>query len=229
MKYGHPTLLRYPVWVSLESDKDVKFLLKPLSYSAVYGMNEYYYVRDKLEGIEKYTPYDNLESSILEVKGVLGFNEGSTSNCIQEVLRALSSADRDYLEYKLYQLSSLTYLQLENIQKLIYLVTEPKLQEVTYTCEKCKKIPGLQEARNCPLLNKAITSKFKLRVGDTTYTQCPIADMDNYVVNQIVQSNNFLAVNSLPLSGGIEEQSAWFVLVSQRYKARLNELRSAQN
>jgi len=223
MKYGHPTLLRYPLWVSLESDKDVKFLIKPLSYSKVYGLNEYYYIKDKLDGVEKYTPYDSLEDSIVEVKGIIGFSN------TKEVLQALSSEDRNYLEYKLYQLSSLTSEQLGNIQKLIYLVTEPKLQEPTYSCDKCKSIPGLQAARNCPLLDAEPTAKFKLRVGDTTYTRCPIASMDTYIVNQIIQSNNFLSMNTLPLSGGIEEQSAWFVLVSQRYKARLNELRALQN
>lgn len=222
MKYGHPTLLRHPVWISLESDKDVKFLIKPLAYSKVYGLNEYYYIKDKLDGIESYTPYDSLEDSIVDIKGIIGFSN------TKDVLKALSSADRNYLEYKLYQLSSLTLEQINNIQALIYLITEPKLQEPTYTCEKCKAIPGLQVARNCPLLDTEPSSKFKLRVGDNTYTRCPISDMDTYIVNQIIQSNNFLSMNTLPLSGGIEEQSVWFVLVSQRYKARLNELR-AQN
>ena len=223
MKYGHPTLVRYPIWVSLESDKEVKFLLKPLSYSKVYGMNEYYYLKDKLEGVVKYTPYDTLEESILEVKGILGFS--STS----DVLRALSQEDKNYLEMKLYQISSLTTQQLANIEQLINIITEPKLQTETYTCTKCKSIPGLQLSRNCPLLDSPPTAKFKLRIGETTYTRCPVANVDNYVVNQIIQSNNFLSMNSLPLSGGIEEQSSWFVLVLQRYKARLNELRANQN
>lgn len=223
MKYGHPTLVRYPIWVELESDKDIKFLIKPLSYSKVYGLNEYYYIKDKLKGIAKYTPYDTLEESILEVKGAIGFS--STS----DVLRALSQADRNYLEYKLYEVSSLTSEQLSNVEDMINIITEPKLQADTYACSKCKTIPGLQAARNCPLLNEPPLATFKIRIGNTTHTQCPVATIDNYVANQIIQSNNFLSMNALPLSGGIEEQSSWFVLVSQRYKARLNELRAAQN
>lgn len=220
MKYGHPTLLRYPIWVSLESDKEVKFLLKPMSYYSVYGMNEYYYIKDKLNNVEKFIPYDILKDSILEVRGVIGFD--STDS----ILKALSSSDRNYLEYKLYEISSLTQEQLTNIENLIGIITEPSLQDETYSCAKCKSIPGLQDARNCPLLEDAPTSKFKIRIGSTTYTNCPIATVDTYVVNQIIQSNNFLSMNSLPISGGIEEQSSWFVLVSQRYKAKLNELRS---
>lgn len=223
MEYGHPTLVRYPIWVSLESDKDVKFLLKPLSYSQVYGMNEYYYLKDKLENVVHYTPYDSLESSILEIKGIVGFS--STA----DVLRALSQEDKSYLEYKLYSISSLTNTQLSNIENLINVITEPKLQEPSYSCEKCKTIPGLQMARNCPLIDIKIPSKFKLKIGDTVHTKCPMGNIDTYVVNQIIQSNNFLSMNTLPLSGGIEEQSSWFVLVSQRYKARLNELRANQN
>ena len=223
MKYGHPTLVRYPVWVSLESDKEVKFLLKPLSYSKVYGMNEYYYLRDKLEGIVNYTPYDSLLESILDVKGVVGFTS------TEDVLKAISQDDKNYLEYKLYTISSLTNKQLDSINKLIDIITEPQLMADTYNCEKCKKIPGMQQARNCPLIDIKEPAKFKLRISDATYTTCPMADIDNYVVNQIIQANNFISMNSLPLSGGIEEQSSWFVLVSQRYKARLNEIRANQN
>lgn len=222
MKYGHPTLVRYPVWVSLESDKEVKFLLKPLSYSKVYGMNEYYYLRDKLEGITNYTPYDSLLESILDVKGVVGFTS------IEDILKALSQDDKNYLEYKLYTISSLTNKQLDSINKLIDIITEPQLMADTYNCEKCKEIPGMQQARNCPLIDIKEPAKFKLRISDTTYTACPMADIDNYVVNQIIQANNFISMNSLPLSGGIEEQSSWFVLVSQRYKARINALRANQ-
>lgn len=40
MKYGHPTLLRQPLWVELPSDKDVKFLIRPMSYGEVYGLKK---------------------------------------------------------------------------------------------------------------------------------------------------------------------------------------------
>lgn len=223
MKYGHPTLVRYPIWVSLESDKDVKFLLKPLSYSKVYGMNEYYYIKDEMDNIVQYTPYDNLEESILEIKGIVGFKENYTS---ADILKALSQDDKIYLEYKLYAISSLTTAQLLNIEKLIDIITEPRLHEPTYTCSKCQSIPGLQQARNCPLITIETPAKFKIRINNTTYITCPMGDLDTYVINQIIQANNFLSMNTLPLNGGIEEQSSWFVLVSQRYKARINELRN---
>lgn len=223
MKYGHPTLLRQPLWVSLESDKDVKFLMTPLSYYQVYGLNEYYYIRDKLDGVESFPPFDMLKESIKEVKGTVGFNS------IDDVLKAISTEDKSYLEYKLYEISALTSEQVENLGKLMDLITSSAVQEETYSCAKCKTIPGLQEARNCPLLATTPSAKFKLRVGETTYTQCPMSDIDNYVVNQIIQSNNFLGLNTLPLSGGIENQSVWFVLVSQQYKHKLNELRASKN
>lgn len=221
MKYGHPTLVRHPLWVSLPSDEDIKFLLKPLSYGQVYGMNEYYYIKDKLDGIVNFIPYDILLNSIIDVKGTVGFNNTA------DILKALSTEDKSYLEYKLYQFSALTQEQLENIKQLIDLMTNETLQEPTYNCSKCKTIPGMQEARNCPLLaNPPPFANFKLRINETTYTKCPVSDIDNYVSNQIIQSNNFLSFNILPVSGGIEEQSAWFVLVSQMYKSKLNELRA---
>lgn len=223
MRYGHPTLVRQPIWVSLKSDKDIKFLLRPLSYSIVYGMNEYYYLKDNLTDIEAYTPYDNLEYSIIDTKGTIGFTN------TKDILRALSTEDKSFLEYTLYSISCLTNEQLQNIEELIGLITEPTLQTQNYTCDKCKTIPGMQAARNCPLIDIKIPAKFKLRVGNTTYNKCPMSNLDTYVINQIIQSNNFLSMNTLPLSGGIEEQSSWFVLVSQRYKARLNELRATQN
>lgn len=219
MKYGNPTLVRQPLWVSLESDKDVKFLIKPLSYAQVYGLNEYYYLKDKLDTIANFKPYDTLESSIIDTKGTLGFDS------ISQVLTALSQEDKNFLEYTLYSISSLTTEQLNNIEELIDIITEPKLQEPTYNCEKCKSIPGMQQARNCPLIEIKTPAKFKLKIRDKVHTKCPISSIDTFVVNQIIQSHNFLALNSLPLSGGIEEQSVWFVLVAQKYKSRINELK----
>lgn len=222
MKYGHPTLLRHPLWVSLESDKEVKFLLQPLSYSQVYGMNEYYYIKDKATNIEKYTPYGVLHSNIIDYKGAIGFSDLST------LLDTLSISDKEFLEYKLYELSALTEEQLLNIEELINIITEPALQDDSYSCAKCKLVPGRQEARNCPLLELTTKAKFKIRIGNTTHTSCPVASVDTYVANQIIQSNNFLSMNTQPLSGGLDNQSVWFVLVSQRYKARVNELRARQ-
>ena len=219
MKYGNPTLVRQPLWVSLASDKDVKFLIKPLSYAQVYGLNEYYYLKDKLDNLSNFKPYDTLEQSIIEVKGTIGFNS------IEQVLVALSQEDKNFLEYTLYSISSLTNEQLSNIDELINLITEPKLQEPTYNCEKCKSIPGMQQARNCPLIEINNPAKFKLKISNKVYTKCPMSSIDNFVANQIIQSHNFLALNSLPLSGGIEEQSVWFVIVAQKYKSRINELK----
>ena len=221
MKYGHPTLLRHPIWVSLESDKEVKFLIKPLSYAQVYGMNEYFYSKDKLNSITHYIPFDTLVDSILDFRGIHGFAS------LDDILKALSADDKAHLELTLYTISSLTNAQLSNIDNLIDLMLSPTLQEATYSCDKCKTIPGMQQARNCPLIELKEKAKFKLRVGDKTYTECPISDLDTYVINQIIQANNFISINSLPLSGGMSEQSVWFVLVVQRYKNKLNALRAS--
>lgn len=223
MKYGHPTLLRHPLWVSLESDKEVKFLMKPLAYSQVYGMNEYFYSKDKLSSITPYIPFDTLAESILDYRGVVGFDN------IKDILKAISTEDKAYLEVMLYTISSLTTEQLNNIEDLIDLILSPSLQEPTYSCEKCKTIPGMQQARNCPLIQISEPSKFKLRIGDKTYTSCPISDLDTYVINQIIQANNFISINALPIAGSISEQSVWFVLVVQRYKNKLNALKAANS
>ena len=221
MKYGHPTLLRHPLWIALESDKEVKFLLKPLTYSKVYGMNEYFYSKDKLTNIVPYVPFDVLLDAIEDYRGVIGFSSK------EEVLKALSTEDKAYLELMLYSISSLTTEQLNNIDSIIDLMLSATLQESSYDCTKCKTIPGMQQARNCPLLEVKSEARFKLRVGDTTYTECPVSSLDTYIVNQIIQAHNFISINALPLSGGISEQSAWFVLVVQRYKAKLNALRAS--
>lgn len=220
MKYGHPSLLRHPIWVSLQSDKDVKFLLKPLSYGDVYGINEYYYLKDKNPVVSSYIPFDILLNSIQDTRGTVGFS--STA----DILNALSITDKTFLERTLFEISSLTNTQMENIENLIGIMLAPQLQDESYICSNCEKVPGRQAARNCPLIDLPEQATFRLRINNTSYTACPMANLDTYVINQIIQSNNFLSINSLPLAGGLSEQSVWFVLVSQKYKAKLNELRA---
>ncbi len=215
MKYGHPTLLRQPLWVELPSDKDVKFLIRPMSYGEVYGLNEYYYIKDKLSYVAEYKSFDLLESHILDTKGCIGFDS------IPEVIRHLSLDDKNFLEHQLFVLSSLTMEQLTNIEKLLYIISEPSLQSDTFNCEKCKLIPGMQQARNCPLLSdedRLPDVHFKLKLGNYIYNHCPIVDLDTFVVNQIHTAYSAYSSGVFPISGGIDTQSVWFVLVVQKYK-----------
>ncbi len=211
MKYGYPTLFRNPIWVVLPSDKDVKFLLKPLSYAEVFGYNESLYANQNSDSYMSKDPHTFIYTNIIDFAGI--------KDCpsVEAALTLLSIQDKTFLESKILEYSMPTSEQLSNLDMLVRLILEPSLQDKTYNCTKCKEIPGMQQARNCPLINHT-SSKFKLRINDYTYTQCPIASIDIYCCNQIIKANDFMAMNTLPITGGIGEQSVWFVEAVHIYR-----------
>lgn len=212
MKYGFPTLFRQPIWVTLLSDKDVKFLLQPLSYKDIFGSTEAFYAATQDSSFSTSSIFTFLTNSVLDFKGITG------ASSVEQALSALSINDKQYLEQKLSELSIVTPEQLNNIKTIIHLLTNPTLKDGSYTCEKCKAVPGLPESRNCPLLNKPPTAKFKLRINDVTYARCPVPDIDIYISNQIITASNFINSHTLPLEGGMGNQSMWFVEASQQYQ-----------
>lgn len=218
MKYGYPTLFRQPVWVVLPHDKDVKFLIKPLSYSEMYGYNEIMYANKWSESYLHNSSFIFIHTHIIDFEGIIDCPS------VKDALSMLSVQDKAFLEAKILEYSTLTIEQSQNLDLLIHLMLEPSLQEDTYNCEKCKAIPGMQAARNCPLLEVHPNNKFKLRVGNTTLTRCPISDMDIYVSNQIIKANGFMSMNILPIAGGIGDQSVWFVEIIGKYRAISYEL-----
>lgn len=220
MKYGHPTLVRYPVWVALQSDPTVQFLIKPMSYGEVYGANEYYYAKQHDTDITSHNRYGLLDKYILDSRGCVGFPT------INSIVRSLSLEDKNFLELKLFQLSSLTVEQINNIERLLYTILEPSLQGSTFNCAKCKAIPGMQLSRNCPLISIPVPSNFKIRLGNETIKYCPINDIDNYVVNQAITAYTSYTNKLYPLDGGLESQSVWFVVVSQKYHVILEDIRN---
>lgn len=218
MKFGYPSLFRHPIWITLESDKDVKFLIKPLSYADVYGSTEAYYLSSSQHIPQPISPFHLLESSILDFKGIAG------TSSVHEALSMLSLKDKMFLDTKLKKLSTLSPEQLQNIDNLIYILLEPQLQDQSYDCKKCQSIPGMQQSRNCPLLDTKVKNKFKIKINNTIFTSCPIPELDVYISNQIVSANNFISMNTLPLEGGIGNQSVWFVEAAQRYKIVSNSI-----
>ena len=128
---------------------------------------------------------------------------------------------------KLLQISTITQEELEKLYTNINLYTSDSLTGETWTCEVCRE-KRLDKTRNCKYLSEEEQEQFwdpefNIRVGKDYYTHCPIFDIDNELLADAIECNNYLELGFLPDAGGFLDQTRFFVVASQHMKFKLQE------
>jgi hypothetical protein len=215
LKFGAPLIFRTPFWVTLISDTDVRVKLRPLSYREVVSLQELSYITNKLTTIKSYDEtHDLLSNSIVQIDNATNFPD------FNSFVKQLPVPDVVHLLTQLYNISTLTNTQSENLKDLFDIFFEPKLQDDNWDCDACihKKLQGFRACAFIP--EEQRVKDFTYKVNNKLYTQCPKSIMDQFVINQAYQGYQALKSGVLPEAGGTGDQTLWFVRASTQMLSR---------
>jgi len=132
----------------------------------------------------------------------------------------------------LQKLMELFYPNQEFYSKLdisLDLFMDSKFQGETWSCQKCQE-RRLDRQRNCPYLDKAeyYEDNYRLIVGDTTYTECPIPLKDNLLVGKVMEAYRIAEATQLPEVGAYGNQPVFWAIASQRMKEKVSHYERKQ-
>ena len=214
LKYGNPILFRTPYWLSLpeELDEDAKFKLKPLSYKTIREI-EY----NNYSQLSPHNEDELLINSIVDTYGIHGFNDNAT------LVKQLPKNIKDYLINDLIQMSTVTNEQYRNLEDMISVLLDPKLQDENWDCDTCihKK---LQAHRACGFIDEAERLPFRIKINNSTYTTCPISTLDRFILNSAGEAYKLIENGILPENGSVGDQSLWAIQAASIYKGLINKL-----
>jgi hypothetical protein len=89
----------------------------------------------------------------------------------------------------------------------------------TWKCSECQR-KGLDKLRNFGYLNykdnpKVFSDTFQVTVGHDRYTHCPIYDINKEILSDAIECYNSSEAKFLPDSGGLYDQTRFFVISSR--------------
>lgn len=218
-KYGAPLLFRTPMWVALLSDPDVLVELRPMSFREVAGLSEVRYLQDrddKILSIE--TLQTVLTSHIISSHRALHFPNTAT------FVNQLPIKDVQHLYLKLMEISRLLPEQASELSSMLDVQFSSMFRDESWDCEVCIK-KKLQYNRACGYLpeNERDPKAMLPRVKGKTFTECPISQMDNFVLNQAGKAYQMLEKGVLPEPGGTGDQTEWFIQAASMYNRKIQE------
>ena len=133
-------------------------------------------------------------------------------------------SDIDILYDKILEISVVSSKTLESITESLLVIEDPKYTTPEFqSCELCQK-KGLDKVRNCPMIDERKHNKrivpytFK---GDPNKLSkvCPMYDVNNSVeLPQAIELLTMLELHSLPIQGGMLEQTVFVNEVSKIVK-----------
>lgn len=218
-KYGYPLLFRAPAWVKLPSDADVSVQIKPLPYSTISAAQDSHYLSQQTtEYFNPSTYHTILENAVIDTQNAIGFPS------IKLFLQQLSKNDLRYLYNRLMELSTISRLQLDELNMMLEIQFNPQFQEDSWNCSVCQA-KKLDYNRACGYLpeDKRDPAPILPRVGERRFLVCPISTIDIHVINQASMAHNLMTAGLLPEDGGINAQTEWFVKVALLYKRKIAE------
>jgi len=218
-RYGCPLLLRSEFSVPLLSDSETSVILKPLSYSTVTSANVTQYMLSKdADLIPFQTIRDIIKLSVVNYREAHGFPN------ISSFVDQLPNKDISHLYTKLIEISTLTLSQLEALEDMLDIQFHPLFQDESWKCEICQK-KRLDSTRGCGYLpvEKRDKSPILPKIGNRKFTECPISSIDPYVSSQASIAYSMFSQGVLPETGGLSEQTEWFIRVSLLYKRKIAE------
>lgn len=93
----------------------------------------------------------------------------------------------------------------------------------SWNCENCR-YKKLDRIRNCGYLGeKEKRDDFRVNVGKQVYTYCPIYDIDAQLLDSAIECYMMYDKNILPDSGGLYDQTRFFVIASRIFTNKVRE------
>ena len=222
-KYGPSNLFLTNIWVSLPSDPEVYILLTPLTHSKIHKIQELYYFKSNNPIIFDPTTIQLLLSEhIIDTKNVMDFPD------TYSLMSQLSISDIGFLYKELATISIVTTEQHEELSAMLDIQFNPVFQDESWDCKTCQE-RKLDYSRGCGFLaeNARDLSPLLPRIKGIRYTQCPISSIDAFVANQASKAHTMLINSVLPESGGIGDQTDWFVKAALLFKRKVSEAEKA--
>ena len=222
-KYGPSNLFLTSIWVALPSDPEVYIYLTPLTHSNIQQLQELYYFKSKNSLVfDPNTLPLIVSKNITDTKNVFGFPDTYT------FVSQLASSDVAFLYDALMDISVVTPEQHEELSIMLDIQFAPTFQEDSWDCRVCQE-KGLDYARGCGFLDedKRDLNPLLPRINGTRFTKCPISSIDAFVANQASKAHTMFVAGVLPESGGLGNQTDWFVKASLLFKRKLSAMESA--
>lgn len=121
------------------------------------------------------------------------------------------------------EMSSTPQDAMDNLTMSVNIKFGGDFQGETWDCEVCQG-KRLDRTRNCGYRGeKELLDDFKIIADNQVYTYCPIYDVDVSVLADAVDSYVMYDKQLLPDSGGLYDQTRFFVLSSSIVKNKLRE------
>ena len=217
--FGSACLFLTPVWVELPSDSDTAVLLKPLSYATLGAIQDQLYLKQQNDKYFKFDTYQTiLQEAIRDTRNFIDFpNAGS-------IVTQLPTSDLKYLYDSLIEISTMSFKQIEALDDMLTIQFSPQFRDDSWNCTTCQD-RKLDYSRACGFLpeNKRDPAPYLPKVGNKRFTQCPISTIDGYVTKQASLAYGFMEAGVMPETGGIGNQTDWFVKVAILYKKKVAE------
>jgi hypothetical protein len=159
--------------------------------------------------------YRAVEFAVIKIEDSFGnpsiaVNDLSTS-LIEEI------ADR------IFRMSEVTRREYEQLKSSTNIYFDPTYQTDSWKCEICRE-KRLDRVRNCGFRGeKDKDPNFVAYVNNQPYKYCPIYDVNKELLSDAVECYNAYDANLLPDSGGLYDQTRFFVLSSQEIFMKLKE------
>ena len=222
-KYGPSNLFLTSIWVSLPSDPEVYIYITPLTHSKIHKIQELQYFKSKHPTIfDPSTIQLLLSEHIADTKNVIGFSD--TYSFVSQ----LPLSDVRFLYMELMTISVVTSEQLEELTTMLDIQFNPVFQDETWDCRNCQE-KKLDYSRGCGFLKETERDLNPLlpRINGVRYTQCPISSIEAFTANQASKAHTMLINGVLPESGGIGDQTDWFVKAALLFKRKVAEAERA--
>jgi len=215
LKYGTGSLYRTPIWVKLD---DAYIKLKPLSHKELHTINEESYLTQISTSPMLLTKRELLKDAIVGTQNIHGFPNYTI------LVNQLCAADVDYLYDKVMEISKVTEEQVHNLRDAIDLQFNAEYSDETWNCSVCQE-RKLDKSRGCGFLpeDKRDSAPFLPRVNGKRPTVCPISTVDNYIISQATMAYMIFDSGALPESGGLGEQTDWFIQAAMLYSRKVKE------
>ena len=199
------------------------FVLHTLSYKSILNLN--YFLENR-----KYSEYyiRLLEESLITIE-----DENNENIPIEWVPYKVLKEVGDFVVEE----STISEKELTQLKTSLEIHFSKQMQADTWKCDVCRR-KRLDKQRNCGFLPKEERQDvdFKLYVGNTLYTHCPIYDVNPSLLSTAIEAYNIGKNRFLPDTGGWYDQTQFFCIayqlvadaVAKKQEEELKELKQKQ-
>lgn len=197
----HSTTYFYtPEVYSKASLPEVTVVFKTLTMGEINSLNTLYDQKKNSEYL-----YRTCEFAIIRIEGI---------NREQLDLSALPSDLVREIASEIIKVSSFSGDDLQEVSECLDVYLSDTLASDTWKCDICRK-KRLDRTRNCGFLGEENKDKnFKLLVGSTLFTHCPVFSLDQNIISVAIEAYNIYKSGFLPNPGGWFDQTQTFSYLS---------------